>query len=330
MNIKFNYLSNRVKAGIGAFLLVGSLSACNKVNVNNNVSISSASTSVSDDNSITSDIVFDDAYISLGVASKDLNFSTEEREFLDYVSTNQYVIFEIRDRNGNDYIKNLEVTIKDSNDKVVDKCITGSEECIIKNIDFNDGYRAEISNLSVEYEGRGNVSFNIKVDRDSFSSEFLSDDEYYKLPILSIFLEKERDRILNDNDKMLPGKIQVGAFDVDNGYIDGVKFAVYDEEGKEIDNWISTKTYHNVYNLADGNYDVKILDIPDDYEYSGVFGKTSDDFVNKNLDVDYNVVIKDGKYMDGKKPDKGYGGPTFYFNSSRNKVLDTNVKKLKK
>lgn len=326
MNIKFNYLSNRVKAGIGAFILIGSLSSCSKNSLNN---ISSKN---NNDEAIISSVVNsnEDIPVVLGISSswKDLNFGDEEREYLNDVANGNNVVFNISDKNSNDNIENLEVTIVDSDNNIVDSFVTGSFRFVFRNFNYGEQYNIVINNLPVEYSNTGVLVYTMKINRDSFGDKFLNDKDYYNVITANIVLEKERDSILIENNEMLPGEIVVSAYEYGNNYIDGVSFSVLDSQGKEIDNWLSGKNYHIVYNLSDGNYIVRINNIPDDYELDCVVGKSSDDYTLSSSE--YDVTIKNGRYMDNDYPDKSYGGPTFYFSSSKNKTLDSNVRLLKK
>lgn len=296
-NINFTYLNKKVKCGLAMSLMALSLTAC----ANNTNEKTENSGIVSEiDNTI-------ELYPSYAISQKKIYSSDKSLKKIEKkIGTDRIVIYVIDE---SDYINGVELVVKDSKGNVIDNFITDGNEYILTGIEEGKTYTIEEKNVPKNYELEEN-SYKFTAPYKEKYSEKYSEKEYYITNFLTIYKESKEYKLRENY-----GEFNVCVYERGEGEIAGVTIEVSDLEGQVIETFTSTERSHNITNLKDGQYKVKIIDgMPLGYEIEMIAGLL-DENDNKIETNECIITIENGTY-----PSKYFAGPVFYLTNTLDKI----------
>lgn len=289
--IKFTYISNKIKYGIGMSLMACALVSCAPNNNHENK-----------DYEIVNEI--NDAIelpIGYAVQSRNIYINDEGLKEIEVKSGFNKLAINVYDEN--DYLSGVELVIKDLEGNIIDSFVSSNKDYIVTGVNPGDTYLIEEKKVPANYELEEKL-YKITipiVDREMFTGE-----EYYIINNVTLY---KPSKDYKENNEL--GSFIIGVIERGNGHIPGITIEVSDIEGNLIKKFISTEGYHTITNLEDGQYKVKIVDgIPLGYELEMINGLLEEHNNTTTLN-ECLVTIEDGEYKD-----KTYSGPIFYISKS--------------
>ena len=288
--------------------------------INNNVG-SNVSNSVNDE---LCEVI--NLYPSNWLVARNLNI--EDRLEYERMTGTDRVCFYVKDNYTREPISGLRYVVVDSNSNIIDDFTTDGDYHIINRLVVGETYTIRQMNVKEDYE-RAIYTFTMT----TFNHEVDDYNDYYYGQNLCLYLSKSSDKKRlqeMEANKFYHGSFSVSAVDaMDNTYIPGVSFEVYDSNNNLKDSWISDDFYHEVTNLADGMYKIKIAKIVSGYDFD-----FNVDIINPYADLEYifeyDVQIRDGKLVDADdKTSENYRGdlPVYFYRSYEYSLSYNNPKK---
>lgn len=295
--INFNYINSRIKLGVGMTLMTCSLVACTPNN-----------SAEKNNYGVVSEI--EDAIqlpTSYSFASKNLNFSEKGLNEIERKSGSNKIVIDVIDER--DYLSGMELVVRDSTGYPIDKFKTTNEGHILTNVVPGETYLLEEVSVPDNYEKEEkSYKFTIPVVDD----EEYPEDKYYITNTLTIYKPSKN---YEENNEL--GSLIISSAERGEGYISGVTFEISDMENKVIETFTSTERAHFVPNLADGDYKIRIIGMPEGYEIEIIDCLIDEEGNEKTLSSNECIItIKDGVYGS-----KYHAGPIFYITKQETKTL---------
>jgi len=262
-------------------------------------------------------------YPSEWFVARSLNIE-DELEYERMTGTDR-ICFYAEDAYTMDSISGLRFVVVDSKNNIIDEFTTDDKYHIINRLVVGETYTIRQMNEIEDYE---KAIYTFTMPETNYSIEDYND--YYFGHRLFLYLSKASDRKRAEEieaNKFYHGSISIAAIDViENTYIPGVSFEFYDSDYNLVDSWVSDDFYHEVVNLKDGMYKVKIADLVSGYNYDW-----KDNFYYMEYIFEYDVQIRDGKYIDAddKTTDHYRADLPVYFTKARQYSVSNNNPKTR-
>lgn len=294
--INLTYLNKKVKCGLAMSLIAISLASCTNTNNEKGKTIEI----VTENNDAI------ELYPIFNAYSKNSIFSDKELKKIEKSIGTDRIILEVIDES--DYIKGLELVVKDLKGNIIADFITEGKDYILTGIEEGKTYIIEEKNILENYdlEEKG-YKFTAPYKNKKYPEQ-----EYYLTNYLTINKESKEYKLRENNGEFLITVYGRGE-DIKYDRMSEVTFEVKDLNDKVIETFTSTERSHNVTNLEDGKYKVKIISMPEGYELEMITGPK--EFINVLENNECIVNIENGKCQN-----ENFVGPVFYINNTLDKT----------
>jgi hypothetical protein len=256
----------------------------------------------------------DDTMIEL-----ELNVETADKATLPEDKLEQFKVFEEKDYNdvlitvsdflSDDYVSEGVAVVRDEGNDVVDKFKLDGKEHILKDLQFMSNYSINIEN-SEKYDANVMYYFTMKetlgaTDEEKEFREELVNNNNIVLSRVNIVLDRKDVKQANSKG------IEVSTFIEEDDYntLEGVEYVLKDENGKTVEEWVSTECSHHIVTEQldeNGKYFLVVEKIPEGYDIPKK--EIEIDLTQVNVGENYGVVEVFSKYeeMEVKKSEYKY------------------------
>ena len=232
------------------------------------------------------------------------------------------ISLEFIDKEKDEPISGIKIAITDSKGNIIEDYKTDDNYHMIDRLIVGETYT--IHEISVP-DGIETNTYYFTMPEIDFGD--INSDEYYYGQGLTIYKTNKKENGMTssvEDKEQYKGSFKVSAQGYENEYISGVKFEVYDEQNNLVDSWESKEIYHEVSNLKDGNYKVKIAAPVMGYDFNWDLDLNTGEV---KYFMEYDITIRNGMYAGTSN---GYSnanedGVVFYFFPSANYTLSAST-----